>query len=184
MTNKNEHNTHLDSEYGVDSRYASHEEYQSEATALMEARLQRMKGLSNSQVVQAKLLQLKFQMQEFIKQPVNEAKSYFSMFLQQYIDTLYAKRAVFAKDIGITPVQLSQVINNHRAPQDDFILKLMIHSERMYKGVSPFPEALWYQVYFHEKLCNLMATQQQWQSTLAKEVSVSEPSVRYGKRKK
>ncbi|KAB8153715.1 hypothetical protein EZY14_010850 [Kordia sp. TARA_039_SRF] len=184
MTDKNKHTTNLDSEFGVDSRYASHKEYQSEATALMEARLQRMKGLSNSQIVHAKLLQLKLQMQEFIKQPVNEAKPYFSMFLQQYIDALYSKRAVFAKDIGITPVQLSQVINNHRAPQDDFILKLMIHSERMYKEVSPFPEALWYQVYFHGKLCNMLATQQQWQSKLAKEVYVSEPSVRYGKRKK
>ncbi|EDP96175.1 hypothetical protein U8527_14785 [Kordia algicida OT-1] len=169
-------------EFGVDSRYTSKKEYQSEATALMEARLQRMKGVSKDDIIRAKLLQLKLQMQEFIKQTTHQKKHYFSEFLQQYIDSIYSKRAVFAKDIGITPVQLSQIINNHRAPQDDFMLKLMIHSEMIYKNVCTFQKELWYQVYFHEKLCNTMATQQEWQSKLEKDVVVSEPILKYGKK--
>ncbi|AXG70920.1 hypothetical protein KORDIASMS9_03175 [Kordia sp. SMS9] len=175
---------YTDPEFGVDSRYASEQEYQSEATALMEARLQRMKGLSKDQIIRAKLLQLKLKMQEFIKQPVYEQRTYFSDFLQLYVDAIYSKRAIFAKDIGITSVQLSQIINNHRAPQDDFILKLMIHSEMIYKDVSSFPKELWYQVYFHEKLCNTLSTQQEWKSKLEQEVCVSEPIVKYRKGKK
>ncbi len=174
---------YTDPEFGVDSRYTSEEQYQSEATALMEARLQRMKGLSKNQIIRAKLLQLKLKMQEFIKQPVYEQRSYFSEFLQLYVDAIYSKRSIFAKDIGTTSVKLSQIINNHRAPQDDFILKLMIHSELIYKDVSPFPKELWCQVYFHEKVCNMMATQQEWKPKLEKEVVVSEPIVKYGKKK-
>ena len=38
-------------EYGVDSRYKSKKERESEATALMEVRLMRMKNLSKDQIV-------------------------------------------------------------------------------------------------------------------------------------
>jgi hypothetical protein len=48
-----------DAEYGVDSRYKSNKELESDATALMEARLRRMKNLSKDQIIRAKLVQLK-----------------------------------------------------------------------------------------------------------------------------
>jgi len=48
-----------DAEYGVDSRYKSKKERESDATALMEARLTRMKNLSKDQIIRAKLVQLK-----------------------------------------------------------------------------------------------------------------------------
>ncbi|WP_046758835.1 hypothetical protein [Kordia jejudonensis] len=177
-------NIHTTPEFGVDSRYTSETVYQSEATALMEARLQRMKGLSKDDVIRAKLMQLKLKMQEFIKQPIHEKQHYFSIFLQQYIDTIYSKRTVFANDMGITPVQLSQIINNHRTPQDDFILKLMIHSEMIFKDVCDFQKELWYQVYSHEKLCKMMSTQHEWQAKLKQEVCVSEPIAKYEKKDK
>ena len=60
----------MDVEYGIDSRYKSDLESVSEANALMEARLRRMKLLSNDQITKAKLLQLKLKMEEFIKNPV------------------------------------------------------------------------------------------------------------------
>ncbi|WP_298514813.1 hypothetical protein [uncultured Kordia sp.] len=177
-------NSNTDPEFGVDSRYPSKTAYQSEATALMEARLERMINMSKDQVIRAKLMQLKFKMEEFIKQPVYEQHYFFSEFLQSYVDIIYSKRTVFAKDIGTTPVKLSQIINNHRPPQDDFILKLMIHSERIYKDVCEFQKEIWYQVYFHEKLCNTMSTQQEWKPKLEQEVYVSEPIVKYGENKK
>ena len=63
-------NLMMDAEYGLDSRYKSDLESVSEAIALMEARLRRMKMLSNDQITKAKLLQLKLKMEEFIKNPV------------------------------------------------------------------------------------------------------------------
>ncbi len=69
MTNKQNKKMIKDSEFGLDSRYKSKKEYKSEATALMEARLKRMKNLSKDQIIRAKLMQLKLNMEDFIKQP-------------------------------------------------------------------------------------------------------------------
>lgn len=160
-------------EYGVDSRYKSNEENKSEATALMEARLKRMKNLSNEQITRAKLLQLKLKMEEYIKKPVYDNKNHFSEFLKLYIDSIYSRRSVFAKDIDVAPVSLSQVINNHREPKEEFILKLMIHSEIAYKNVCEFHKKTWYQVYYHEKLCDTMSNQEYWRPKIEESVKLS-----------
>ena len=167
-------NLMMDVEYGIDSRYKSDLESVSEATALMEARLRRMKLLSNDQITKAKLLQLKLKMEEFINHPVYDNHNHFSNFLKFYIDSIYSKRSIFAKDINVDPVSLSQVINNHREPKDEFILKLMIHSEKVYKDVCSFNKKIWYQIYFNNKICEIMAKQEEWQLEIEKQVRVSE----------
>lgn len=171
---ENKKNMIEDAEYGVDSRYKSNKERESEATALMEARLMRMKNLSKDQVIRAKLLQLKLRMEEYIKKPVYDKHNYFSEFLKLYIDIIYPKRSFFAKDIDIAPVSLSQVINNHREPKEEFILKLMIHSEKAYKNVCEFHKKTWFQVYYHEKICDTMSNQEQWRPKVEKHVRLSE----------
>lgn len=163
-----------DAEYGVDSRYESNKERESDAAALMEARLKRMKNLSKSQIIHAKLMQLKLKMEDYLKEPVYDNHNYFSEFLAIYIDAIYAKRIGFAKDIDITPVRLSQVINNHREPKDEFIMKLMIHSEKAYKNVCEFHKKIWYQVYFQEKICNTMSSQEEWLPKIEKHVRFTE----------
>jgi hypothetical protein len=167
-------NLMMDVEYGIDSRYKSDLESVSEATALMEARLRRMKLLSNDQITKAKLLQLKLKMEEFINHPVYDNHNHFSNFLKFYIDSIYSKRSIFAKDINVDPVSLSQVINNHREPKDEFILKLMIHSEKVYKDVCSFNKKIWYQIYFNNKICEIMAKQEEWQPEIEKQVRISE----------
>jgi hypothetical protein len=152
----------VDTEYGVDSRYTSKNEQETEATALMEARLKRMRNLSNEQIVKAKLMQLKLKMEEYLKKPVYDKQNYFSEFLKLYIDSIYTKRSIFAQDIDIAPVSLSQVINKHREPTEEFIMKLMIHSEKAYKNVCEFHKKTWYQVYYHEKICETMSSQEKW----------------------
>ena len=62
-------NLMMDAEYGLDSRYKSGLESVSEATALMEARLRRLKMLSNDQITKAKLSQLKLKMEDFLNHP-------------------------------------------------------------------------------------------------------------------
>ena len=167
-------NLMMDVEYGIDSRYKSDLESVSEATALMEARLRRMKMLPNDQITKAKLLQLKLKMEEFINHPVYDNHNHFSNFLKFYIDSIYSKRSIFAKDINVDPVSLSQVINNHREPKDEFILKLMIHSEKVYKDVCSFNKKIWYQIYFNNKICEIMAKQEEWQPDIEKQVRISE----------
>ena len=164
----------MDTEYGIDSRYKSNRERESEATALMEDRLRRMKNLSKDQITKAKLLQLKLKMEEYIKNPVYDNHNYFPGFLRLYIDSIYSKRNTFAQEYAVAPVSLSQVINNHREPKEEFIMKLMIHSEKAYKNVCEFHKKIWYQVYFHEKICDTMSNQEQWRPELEKHVRISE----------
>ena len=75
----------MDIDFGIDSRYKSNKERESDATALMEARLRRMKNLSQDQIAKAKLMQLKLKMEEFIKNPVYDRGNHFSNFLKLYI---------------------------------------------------------------------------------------------------
>jgi len=154
----------------VDSRYASLKEQRNDARLLMEQRRQRMSKLSQVDIFKAKLLQLKLQMEEFLKAPVYDNKPHFTVFLETYIDTLYDKRSEFAKDIDITPVSLSQVLNSHREPKEEFMLKLMVHSERAFKLIGSFHKKIWYQVYFQEKINDTMGRQEQWRPEVEKKI--------------
>ncbi len=160
-------------EYGVDSRYPSTKEREADGKALMEERLKRMKNLSEDQIARAKLLQLKLKMEEYINKPVYQDYNFFTEFLTTYIDTIYSKRSNFAKDIDITPILLSKILNNHREPRDEFMMRLMIHSEKTYKNVCEFHKRTWYQVYFHEKICDTMSSQDKWRPEVEKHVSIS-----------
>ena len=172
-----------DAEYGVDSRYASKKERTSDGKALMEARLERMKNISEDQIIAAKLLQLKYQMEEFIKNPVSENQNFFTGFLKIYIDTLYKKRVHFAKDINVTAVRLSQVLNNHREPKEEFLLRLIVHSEKIYEKICDFHKKTWFQVYFHEKIYDTMSNQSKWRPLVEKQVNISRP-IKISKKKK
>lgn len=172
-TNKN-NNMNEYVEYGVDSRYHSNKEKESESVKLMQARLDRMKNLSKEQIMHAKLLQVKLKMETYLKQPVYDNHNHFTDFLGLYIDSIYSKRSEFANDINITPVLLSQVINNHREPKDEFIMKLMIHSEKVFNKICDFQKKTWFQVYFHEKICDTMSNQEKWRPKLEKQVKLSD----------
>lgn len=174
---KKQNDINVDSEYGVDSRYKTDEERKHDSVALMQARLERMKSLPRDQILRAKLLQLKLRMENYLKEPVYDDQSHFANFLQTYVDTIYSKRSEFAKDINVTPVFLSKVINSHREPKEEFILKLMIHSEKAFKHVGEFHKRIWYQIYFHEKLCDTMASQDKWRPEIESQVKLSESIV-------
>ncbi|MCH8567136.1 MAG: hypothetical protein LAT67_02675 [Balneolales bacterium] len=174
MNKHNKTNPTEDPEFGVDSRYRSEKERKSESIALMEARLKRMKNMSKDDILRAKLMQLKLRMEEFIKEPDYDDRKHFLTFLESYIDAIYSKRNQFASDIDITPVMLSQIINNHREPNDEFIKKIMIHSDKVFANICDFNGMTWYLVYFHEKLRTTMMEQEKWRPKLENHVKLSE----------
>jgi hypothetical protein len=171
---KKKSNINTDSEYGVDSRYKSAKDKEEDAVSLMEARLARMKNLSKDEILRAKLLQLKLRMENYLKEPIHDSQNYFAQFLETYVDTIYSKRSQFAQDINVTPVFLSQVINSHREPKDEFILKLTVHSEKAFKNVTEFENMTWYQIYYHEKLCETFSSLNQWRPEIEKQVKFRE----------
>jgi hypothetical protein len=173
MTNK-ENIINNDFEFGIDSRYKTKKEREQDSVALMQARLERMKNLPKEQILRAKLLQLKLKMEDYLKKPVYDNQNHFAQFLELYVDTIYSKRSDFAKDINITANFLSKIINSHREPKEEFILKLMIHSEKTFEQVGEFHKKTWYQVYFHEKLCDTMSSQEKWRPEIEKQVKLTE----------
>lgn len=175
--------SNADPEYGVDSRYSTAKEREQDAVALLEGRLEKIKKLPREQILRARLLQLKLQMENYLKvsvadKIVNDKQNHFASFVASYVDTLYSKRSAFAKDISITPVFLSQVINSHREPKEEFILKLMIHSEKVFKHVGEFQKQTWYEVYLHEKLSDTMSNQHTWRPKIEKQVKLKAAMVK------
>ncbi|NVK63534.1 MAG: hypothetical protein HWE22_03060 [Flavobacteriales bacterium] len=168
-----------DAEFGVDSRYASYQAQKADGQKLMEARLERMKNVSEEDVKRARLMQLKLQIEDYLEKPTCSKQNFFTNFLSSYIDTIYTKRSSFANDIDITPVRLSQVLNNHREPHEEFMLRLMVHSEKAFQGVCDFPQKTWYQVYYQEKICDTLLREDEWKPRAEKHVKL-----RYDKKKK
>ncbi len=167
-------NSNENTEFGVDSRYHNSKERESDSVALMEARLKRMKNLSKEQIMQARLVQLKLKMENYIHVEADDAKDSFTGFLESYIDILYSRRTEFASDVNISDVLLSQIINRHREASKDFMLKLMIHSEKIFSGISDFRKETWYHIYFQEKIRDMMATQKDWRPEIEKQVKLRE----------
>lgn len=110
-----------DPEFGLDSRYNSKEEAKKESLALLQARLERMKSVSEADIIKAKLMQLKFKMEDYLKNTDLKSGQSFNLFLETYIDILYPKRIDFAADLNITANYLSKIINKHSAANDLFI---------------------------------------------------------------
>ena len=160
----------IDPEYGVDSRYGSDEEKRREGEALMAARMERMKSYSENDIAKARLIQLRLQMEAFMEKPFYEGERYFTKSLAAYIDILYPKRKHFADAIEITPILLSQILNNHREPKEEFMQKLMIHSHETFKEISHFNEKLWYLILFQDRLAEMMERQTEWRPVVSKHV--------------
>ncbi|HVX01507.1 MAG TPA: hypothetical protein VHA52_13880 [Candidatus Babeliaceae bacterium] len=118
--------------------------------AFREYRKQAEAGLSKKDKLISRLLQLKFQMEDYINsKDVHESYS-FGYFLEEYILRLEMKKKNFADSIGIDPTELSQVINRHRPPSDKLIMRLDIHSNKN------FPASLWLKLTEKEKAYSLM----------------------------
>lgn len=97
-----------------------------------------------------RLLQLKFLMEDYIKNKEFKKEVDFSYFLVQYIDSLELKKKEFAQEINVDPTELSQILNKHRAPSEKFIVRLELHSNKN------FPAMIWYKIIEKEKAFNLM----------------------------
>lgn len=92
-----------------------------------------------------KMTQLSMQMTDYINSKKYDDGKRFSFFLTKYIEMLEKKNKDFAKDISITPVELSQLLNNHRNPNIKILIRLELHSNN---GI---PAYLWFKVLEKEK---------------------------------
>lgn len=120
MTDKKQNIDIEEFKFLIDSRNRSIEEKLAEKNAILKARTESFKSRSEYESLSLKLLQLKYQMEDYINKFECDYEPAFSKFLSQYVDTLYEFRKSFAEDISIKPIALSHIINQHREPKDFF----------------------------------------------------------------
>ena len=157
--------------YLIDSRKLSKKDKKINADKIIQARAVRLRERSEFDIKRARLMQLKLQMEEYLNVPNDNSPHSFSDFLRAYIDIIYNKRKDFAEDLSVEPLMLSQVLNNHREPQEKFMLRLMVHSDRTFAKICEFNQKIWYRIYYKEKVGKIMSTQKNWRGTVEKFVT-------------
>jgi hypothetical protein len=93
----------------------------------------------------ADVLQLRFRLEDYLNNEEFDPKLKFSYFLKEYVQLLNKKRKVFAQEINIDETELSQLINNHRYPSENIIIRLELHSNKA------IPAIAWYKLIEREK---------------------------------
>lgn len=86
----------------------------------------------------SRLLQLKFQLEDYIDSSQYVEALNFGFFLNEYVSRQDKKDKDFAVEVDVKPAVLSQYINNHRKPTDEFIIRLELHSNGMFPAISWF----------------------------------------------
>jgi len=112
---------------------------------LSEMRKEIQKSVTPKQQLLSRLLQLKYQIEDYLENSTYDNKRSFGFFLRGYLETLNKKNKEFAKDIGIAQTELSQILNQHRNPSEKVIIRLEIHSNKI------LPAILWYKLVEKEK---------------------------------
>lgn len=114
-------------------------------SAFKEIRKRQLAKQSGEDKLIAKLLQLKFLIEDYLKGNSFNKEFYFGYFLKEYITRLEKKNKQFASEINVDPTELSQIINKHRKPTEKIIYRLELHSNRN------FPAVMWFRVLEKER---------------------------------
>lgn len=105
---------------------------------LAEHRENRRATMTEAEKLQFKLLQLKFQLEDYIKSEQYNPHFTFGYFLEQYLQLTNRKKKEFAMDIQIHETQLSQMLKNRRDPNDSIMVRLELHSNNVIPAIDWF----------------------------------------------
>ena len=112
---------------------------------LAEARKKSIDKMTVAERLTANLLQLKFQVEDYLKTDEFDENKTFGYFLKQYLLLIDRKGNEFADEIDIHETLLSQLVNNHREPGDNILIRLELHSN------SIMPASYWYRLIEKQK---------------------------------
>lgn len=112
---------------------------------LGEKRKELRKAVTPKQELLSRLLQLKYQIEDYLENQDYDATRSFGFFLRGYLESLNKKNKEFAKDIDIAETELSQILNKHRNPSEKVIIRLELHSNKI------IPAIMWHRLIEKEK---------------------------------
>ena len=104
-----------------------------------------VKKMTPQQILFSRVLQLKYQIEDYLKNQDFDKSRSFSYFLRIYLDSLNRKNKDFANDINIDETELSQILNKHRKPSEKIVIRLEIHSNKI------IPAIFWFRLLEKEK---------------------------------
>lgn len=116
---------------------------------LAEARKKYREQAAMKEYLKANLLQLRLQLQDYVKSEQYDPNKRFGEFLKAYLVITNKKSNEFAGEINIHETLVSQLINNHREPNEDIMVRLEIHSN------NNIPAHYWYMLVQKEKINQL-----------------------------
>ncbi|MBS1686075.1 MAG: helix-turn-helix transcriptional regulator [Bacteroidetes bacterium] len=119
--------------------------------ALSEALRARRVAIAPDDRLRMDLLQLRYQIEDYINDSRYDSTLSFQHFLEAYILDLGIKRHELARDLSIRPSALSQYLNAHRLPPIEVLVRLELHSGQIISA------AHWYQLIEKEKIHQLSA---------------------------
>jgi plasmid maintenance system antidote protein VapI len=93
----------------------------------------------------AKLLQLKLELEKYIVDGKYDPALNFGYFFNEYIRIQGKPDKQIALEMGVTDAAISQLINHHRKPTKEFIIRLELHSGGMFFAL------LWFKLLNKEK---------------------------------
>lgn len=112
---------------------------------LAEARKKSRERSNPNHVLLAKLLQLKYQIEDYSRSTDFDNNLHFGSFLKEYVRSLNKKNKDLASDLDVDETYFSQIINKHRKPNDELIIRLEIHCNKI------IPAITWYKLIEKEK---------------------------------
>lgn len=115
------------------------------AAKLVEARKKSTSEMSEADILTGNLLQLKFQLEEYIKSDKFDEAKTFGSFLKKYLQIINKKSNEFAWEIDVHETLLSQLINDHREPGENIIIRLELHCNNL------IPAGYWYRLIEKQK---------------------------------
>jgi hypothetical protein len=114
-------------------------------TQLAEARVRSRAKMTVEDKLGLKLMQLRLQMEEYVKAADFEIEKTFGYYLKEYLHLINVRRNAFAYDISIHETLLSQLINNKRSPNESIMIRLELHSN------NTFPATVWHRLVEKER---------------------------------
>ena len=99
-------------------------------------RRKRFENQSPQEKMHTRLLQLKFDLEDYVNSNQYHVALNFGYFLNEYVYRQGKQDKQFAAEIDVKPAVLSQYVNNHRKPPEKFAIRLELHSNGMIPAVT------------------------------------------------
>lgn len=118
---------------------------------LAEARKNLRSKMTESDRLIGRLMQVKFQLEDYIKSEQYDAAKTFGYFVKAYLDALDKKNTELADELSVHKTLISNIINNKREASENFIVRMEIHSN------NNIPADYWFRLIQKEKMFHLMS---------------------------